>query len=319
MYDVLGIGEILVDFSPMGTGKMGNPCFEMNPGGAPANCLAANAALGGKTAFIGMVGCDLFGDFLGNALVKAGIDATGLQRTNEAPTTLAFVSIDEKGERSFSFVRNPGADYMLTKEAMNHDLVDASEIVHFGSLTLTNEPGRTSLFELLSYAKQQGKTISYDPNYRAALWNDADKAVYWMRQALPYADIVKMSEEEMALILDIDEEAYADGAHKLLEMGKKAVFITLGAKGAYYATEKEEGFVPGFCVAAVDTTGCGDSFTGAIHYRLKHFPKAAMRDHVVFANAVGAMCSLKWGGIQAMPVMGEVSRFLKENGQDISL
>ncbi|MDD4796140.1 MAG: carbohydrate kinase [Eubacteriales bacterium] len=317
MLDVVAIGEVLIDFSPAGTGPMGNPTFEMNPGGAPANCLAANAALGGKTAFIGMVGDDYFGNFVLQALADSAIGISGVKKHASVHTTLAFVSLSADGERSFSFFRNPGADIMLRLEDVDFSLIDHARIVHFGSLSMTDEPARSTLLAVLEYARDKGKTISYDPNYRPALWQDETTAAAWMNKGLEYADIVKMSQEEMALLLGIDADDVARGAARILATGKQAVFITCGARGAYYAAAQGCGFVPGFAVQAVDTTGCGDAFTGTVHYFMQHHPEYALERVVRLANAVGALCATQPGGLPALPSRASLAEFLTEHGESL--
>lgn len=310
--DVVGMGELLIDFSPNGKGAMQNPSFEMNPGGAPPNCLSALTALGGTGGIIAMVGEDMFGDFLIHSLQKASICTDGVRRTNKCPTTLAFVSIDDNGERSFSFIRNPGADCMLSEADVNLSLIDSCKIFHYGIIPLTDEPGRSSQYYAMDYAKRARKLMSFDPNYRNHIWkNDAKSATMHMNRCLEYCDIVKLSENEMEMVTGIPEHDYARGAKAIFDTGKTAVFITLGADGAYFITKDECGHVPGYKLRAVDTTGCGDSFTGAIHYMLCHHPDNPMKDTVQFACAVGALVATKYGGIPAMPSLPQVHEFMK--------
>ena len=168
MFDVVALGESLIDFTPNGTNAQGIELFARNPGGAPANVLAMNARLGGKTAFIGKVGKDGFGDFLRQTLVESSIDVSGLVIDEKIPTTLAFVQLDSKGDRSFTFYRNPGADVMLTSAEVNRNLIDDAAIFHFGSVSLTADPSRTATLEAARYARQQGKLVSFDPNYKSS-------------------------------------------------------------------------------------------------------------------------------------------------------
>lgn len=310
MVDIVAIGEALIDFSPLGKGKMGNPAFEMNPGGAPANCLAAASALGGKCAFIGMVGKDMFGDFLINSLKRANISVEGVKQTDKANTTMAFVSVSDNGERNFSFLRNPGADILLNKNDVDLSLIDKAQVVHFGSLSLTDEPSRTATLNAIKYAKKQGKLISYDPNYRPLLWTNEDTAKKWMLEGMRLADIVKMSDEEMELLTGYYQTDYKKGAQQIIDMGKKYVFVTCGSKGSFYMTQNEYGFCNGYHVKAVDTTGCGDAFTGSLLYLICNKTKMSMREMVCFANGVGAVCATKMGGLPAMPSMGEVERLV---------
>lgn len=306
MYDVVSVGEYLIDFTPNGRGAMGNPSYEMNPGGAPANCLASCSRLGGKTAMIAGIGNDMFGRFLRKKLEEQGIDDRGLQTKESANTTLVYVSLTENGEREFAFVRNPGADTMITADPISEELTDKTKVFHFGSLSLTDEPARETTIELVKKAKSKGKTISFDPNYREVLWQTKEEAVTQILKGLELADSVKMSEEELELITGIPGEEAEKGIRRLLKGGAKRVYITMGSKGAWYGSEEEIGFEKAFPVQAVDTTGCGDAFTGAILYMDTCRPELPMREKVRFANAVGALCALKYGGMTAMPSMEEV-------------
>lgn len=317
MYDVVALGEVLIDFSPAGTGPMGNPCFEMNPGGAPANCLAANTALGGSTAFVGMVGDDFFGRFLKKYLQEHGIDVSGMRIHESVPTTIDFVSNREDGERDFAFFRNPGADFMITEEHIDKSILDKAKIFHFGSLSLTDEPARSTTYQALERLKKKGIPISYDPNYREDLWENKDMACREMKQGLAYADIVKLSEQEMEMLTGCSAGDYAGGAGLVLEGGASLVFVTCGSGGAYYANKEEQGMVPGFPVQAVDTTGCGDAFIGAVHYQLCHCPKRPLREMVRFANAAGALCATGQTGMPAMPDREKVEKFIREREEYI--
>ena len=211
MFDVVALGESLIDFTPNGTNAQGIELFARNPGGAPANVLAMNARLGGKTAFIGKVGKDGFGDFLRQTLVESSIDVSGLVIDEKIPTTLAFVQLDSKGDRSFTFYRNPGADVMLTSAEVNRNLIDDAAIFHFGSVSLTSDPSRTATLEAARYARQQGKLVSFDPNYRPLLWEHPADAVVQMQEGVKLADLLKVSEEEMQLITNESDLA---AAHK---------------------------------------------------------------------------------------------------------
>jgi len=312
MADLVAFGELLIDFSPAGEGKMGNPAFEMNPGGAPLNCAAAMCRLGGSAAYIGEVGVDLFGDFILGKMKETGIKTCGVVRTEAAHTTLAFVRIAPDGEREFSFLR--GADVLIEKEELNLSLLEGAKILQYGSLSFTDQPARNTSVALLKAARERNIKTCYDPNYRPPLWRSEDEAAAQMRHALAFADMVKMSEEEMELLLDIDKSDPERGARMLVELGKEVALVTAGSRGAYYATPKEEGFVPGFAVRAVDTTGCGDAFTGAFQYMLFNRPDAPMREKVAFANAVGALCATKMGGMPAMPTLDETIRFMDIQG-----
>ena len=312
MFDVLALGEALIDFSPSGPGPMGNPSFEMNPGGAPINCLAANVRLGGRCAFIGTVGNDFFGRFLQRSMDKIGIDTSGLVYTDTVPTTIGFVSNNEDGERDFAFFRDPGTDTMLEAKHVDHRLLKEAKIFHFGSLSLTNEPARSATYAALEQCKKNGLQISFDPNYRESLWPNKETAVAQMKKGAEYADIIKVSLEEMAMLTGTAHHQMEEGAQKLAEMGIKAVFVTAGARGAYYLVDGQRGFTAGYAVKAIDTTGCGDAFLGAIHFTLCHRPHWPMEEKVQFANASAALCATGRTGFPAMPDYSAVEAFLRE-------
>jgi len=310
MADLIAFGELLIDFSPAGEGKMGNPAFEMNPGGAPLNCAAAFCRLGGSAVYIGKVGRDMFGNFIIEKMRNAGMDTRGVIQTGEAHTTLAFVSIAPDGEREFSFLRRSGADVLLETDEIDLSLLGGAKIMQYGSLSFTDRPARDASVALLKAARERNIKTCYDPNYRPPIWRSKTEAVDQMRHALLFADMVKMSEEEMELLLDIDKSDPERGARTLVELGKEIALITAGRRGAYYATRESEGFLPGYSVHAVDTTGCGDAFTGAFQYMLLYRPEASMHEKVAFANAVGALCATRMGGMPAMPTMEETIKFM---------
>ena len=226
MYDVVALGELLIDFTDAGFSKNGMRLFEQNPGGAPANVLTALSRMGLKTAFIGKVGDDLNGHFLENVLKKEKIDTSSLIIDGDFFTTLAFVSLSENGERNFSFARKPGADIMLSKNEVRYDIIEASKIFHIGSLSLTDEPSRAATFCALEAAKKSGCIISYDPNYRAPLWLNEQKAREGIQSVMPFVDVIKLSEEETDFVSP-EKDPKAAG-RILIEHGIKAAFITLG-------------------------------------------------------------------------------------------
>lgn len=308
MFDVVAIGELLIDFTPTGKGENNNPLFEMNPGGAPANCLAALSALGTRTAFIGKVGNDKFGNFLIDSLREAGINTTGISKTDDSPTTMAFVHLSEDGERDFTFIRKPGADILLHIEDVDLALIDNASIVHFGSLSLTDDPCRKTVLHIIEYAREKGKLISFDPNYRPLLWKSEREAVKWMDTGMAMADFVKMSEQELKLLTDAND--IAEGAKRLIKRGLKKVFVTSGEMGAFYMDNRESGFVPAYKVKALDTTGCGDAFMGAVLFKMMCKDNYNLREMTQFANAVGAICATRKGGIPAMPQMQEVMNMI---------
>ena len=260
-FDIAALGELLIDFTDRGLSDAGMRLFEQNPGGAPANMLAAAARLGERTAFIGKVGDDMHGRFLRDTLIAAGIDVTGLVLSPDVFTTLAFVALDDRGERHFSFARKPGADTCLRSDELPAPLLSSARVLHVGSLSLTDEPARSATFAAVEAAKRAGAVISYDPNYRAALWPDEAAAAAQMRSMVPYADVMKLSDEETLLLTGAAEPEEA--AHRLLAQGVSCVAVTLGERGALVAVAGGMQTVPAFASDPVDTTGAGDGFWAA--------------------------------------------------------
>ncbi|WP_309122172.1 carbohydrate kinase [Paenibacillus sp.] len=315
-FDITALGEVLVDFTPAGTLDQGNRLFESNPGGAPANVLAAAAKLGKKTAFLSKVGNDPFGAFLTETLKHCGIDTQGVIASQEANTTLAFVHLDEAGDRSFSFYRKPGADMMLRSDEVDGERIRRSKIFHFGSISMTHEPSRTATIDALALAKSGGSLITFDPNLRRSLWDDLSQARASMIEGLSTADVVKLSEEELEFIVGTKE--LERGSQYIADTyGVKLILITLGEKGCYYRFGPDSGEVPGFRVSTVDTTGAGDAFFGGMLVqllekdgRLEQISVTEMERMVAFANAAGALATTKKGAIPAMPDMDDIRKVL---------
>ncbi len=316
MFDVTALGEILIDFTPCGKSAAGQRIFEQNPGGAPANVLTCLSKCGKKTAFIGKVGKDMHGAFLKSVLEENDICIDGLLEDENVFTTLAFVTLSDSGERSFSFARKPGADTCLTKEEIRKDLIANSKVFHIGSLSLTSEPVKSATFYALELAKEYGCIISYDPNYRAPLWDSREKAIEGMRSVLSYVDVMKLSDEETEFLTGISDPEMA--AKKLLENGISIVAVTLGADGALICTKEGCEHVKGYQVQMVDTTGAGDSFWGGFLTQLLDRGKmpceVSLKEAVSFANygnAVASLCVEKRGAIPAMPTKAEVEKRMK--------
>lgn len=314
MADITALGEMLIDFTPNGKNKQGIDLYACNPGGAPANVLAMVVQLGGTASFIGKVGNDAFGDFLEESLKRNGIDTKGLVRDSAVPTTLAFVHLDSRGDRSFSFYRNLGADAMLMPGEICWELIDNCRVFHFGSVSLTAEPCRSAAISAVAYAREHGKLISFDANYRDALWPGEAQAVAQMRKAAAMTDILKVSEEEMRLISG--ETDISQGADKLLQMGPSLVLVSRGEKGAYYRNAQCAGMVPAYAVDTVDTTGAGDAFMGTVLYQLraktaenlKTISRQELERIVRYANAAGSLTTTAGGAIPAMPEGYEVKK-----------
>lgn len=313
-YDITAIGEILIDYTPMPNSKAGMMVFEQNPGGAPANVLACAAKLGLKTAFIGKIGNDMQGIFLKNILNKANIETKGVIMDDNFFTTMAFVSLNEKGDRNFTFARKPGADTQLTFEEVDLNLLEDSTIFHFGSLSLTDNPARETTHFAVNHAKKSGAIISYDPNYRPLLWKSKEDAIEKMTNVLDYVDVIKLSDEEVNLITG--ENDLEKAAEFLLTKGISLAAFTLGEKGAFVATKEGCAMVTSKTVDAVDTTGAGDAFWGAFLYCLKKSNKTPKEiqlnqaiDFAKFANSVAGICVQRRGAIPAMPKIEEINLF----------
>lgn len=273
MYDVVAIGELLIDFASKSVDAAGYPTMAANPGGAPGNFLAALNAYGKKTAFLGKVGDDAFGHLLLGTLKQSGIETKGIVVDPTVFTTLAFVTFDESGDRSFSFARKPGADTQLTWEEVDKSIIDEAKVFHFGTLSLTDEPIRSTTQKALTYAKGKGKLITCDPNLRKPLWKSDAEAKEQILWSLSQADVVKISDDEVAFLWNCSPE---EGADKLLaEFGVSLAMVTLGPRGCLLKTANAACQVPGPKVQPIDTTGAGDIFGGSAISRLLDLDKPA--------------------------------------------
>ena len=306
--DVVTIGELLIDFTPV---KIGNETgFIPKPGGAPANVAAAVSKLGGISAFIGKVGDDQFGNFLKTALDSVNVNTAGVIFDKDAPTTLAFVHLDNGGERSFSFYRKYCADTQLTVKELDMNIIDRCKVLHFGSVSLTDSPTKDAVLYAAERASRKGSIVSFDPNFRPALWLNEENAVDEIRQALSLVDIIKVSHDEMEQITGNADVAV--GTASLQEYGAKLVLVTLGSNGSYFRYMGYAAHVPSCKVETIDTNGAGDAFLGGLLYRLTRFSDPLsispcdMEKAVMFANAVGALTTTKAGAITALPTMDEV-------------
>lgn len=317
-YDIVALGELLVDFTDAGRSVSGQRLFEQNPGGAPANMLSAAAKLGLSTAFIGKVGADMQGRFLKDTLDAAGIDTRGLIMADDVFTTLAFVALTD-GEREFSFARKPGADTCLRQDEVDNSLLEETTVFHVGSLSLTDQPARDATMAALSYAKTNGALVSYDPNYRASLWPTPDEAAFQMRTVLPFVDVIKLSDEETELLTGI--AAPEQAARKLVEDGVRCVAVTLGKMGALICVGGDCLLVDGYDLPATDSTGAGDAFFGGFLYQLltdgRSLDDLTVDDaarYARFGNATATVCVTRRGGIPAMPTLAEVAELMARYG-----
>lgn len=306
--DVTSIGELLVDFTP--NGKKNE--YTANPGGAPANVLSQLSRLGLETAFMGMVGNDSFGHMLRKELVASGINVTGLKVHPQEHTTLAFVHIDDSGDRTFDFYRSPGADTLLTSQDITGPLVEACKIFHFGGVSLTREPARQATMAAVEAARKAGRLVSYDPNYRAPLWEDEAQAVQLLAEGVRFCDILKVSDEEARLLTGRKDLLVA--GEQLMAWGPALVLVTMGKNGCLCFHKNNVRHFETYDTPVVDTTGSGDAFLGAVLYKLLSFgvPLPALsRDQFEelcdFGNAAGAVCATKYGALASMPGKEEIA------------
>ena len=306
MIDVVALGELLIDFAAKSKDEAGYPTMAANPGGAPGNFLAALNAYGKKTAFLGKVGNDAFGHLLLGTLNGAGIETRGIVVDDSVFTTLAFVTFDERGDRSFSFARKPGADTQLTWEEIDKSLIDDARVFHFGTLSLTDEPVRTATQKAVAYAKERGKLITCDPNLRKPLWPNEEAAKEQMLWSLRQADVVKISDNEVEFLWNCTPE---EGADKLLkEFGVSLAMVTLGPDGCLLKTKNASFLASCPKVHPIDTTGAGDIFGGSALSRLLELEKSidALTDEDLayigrFAATAASLSTDVSGGIPSIP------------------
>ena len=310
MTDITAIGEILIDLTQSGKTAQGIPRFDANPGGAPANLAVAASRLGAKTAYIGRVGQDSFGDYLRKCLEKNGVDVEGMSVDPVQHTTLAVVALDSRGERTFSFYRDPSADVNLKMEDVPQEKLADTRILHFGSVSLTADPARSTTLEAARIAKEKGALISYDPNYRASLWPDEATALERMKEPLPMVDILKISDEELPLLTGTANPE--EGCAKLAAYGISMILLTMGPDGAFYWHNGHTGHVAGVPCQVGDTNGAGDTFFGAFLSRLVRYDNPLdvgfiqMEKAILFANKAASITTSRHGAIPAMPTLREV-------------
>lgn len=318
MKRIITIGELLIDFIPNEKGlaiKNVNQFIKL-PGGAPANVAAAVSKLGGNASFIGQVGNDGFGDFLIDTMKNEGVDTSYLFQHKTARTALAFVTLTKEGERDFAFYRNPSADQLLTPLQLPHDIYQDS-IIHFCSLSLDNYPLRDTLDQVIQEAKQQNALISFDPNLRLSLFSDHTFYKDIINTYLVYADILKVSDDELLFITGTNkiEEALA----YFFSLGIRYVILTQGKKGAVLYKRDESIHADGYLVNVEDTTGAGDSFIGAFLYQVaQHDEIDTIKNEqfyeiLKFSNAAAALTTTKFGAISALPTHKEVINFIKSS------
>ena len=319
-YDVTALGELLIDFTENGTSAQGNPIMEANPGGAPCNVLAMLERLGKKTAFIGKVGKDMFGNQLKAAVEEVGIDTRALIMDEEVHTTLAFVHTYPDGDRDFSFYRNPGADMMLTMDEVPDDLIRDSRIFHFGTLSSTHEGVREATRHAIEVAKEAGCIITFDPNLRPPLWKSLEDARVEIEYGLTKCDVLKISDNEVEFLFDTTD--YDKGAALIEEKYHiPLVLITMGKDGsrAYYKERRVE-CAPFLQEHTIETTGAGDTFCASIlNYVLDHgledLTDENLMEMLTFANAGASLITTRKGALRVMPTREEVKEFIAKSGR----
>lgn len=318
VYDVVALGELLIDFTENGTSEQGNPVLEANPGGAPCNVLAMLKKLSHKVAFIGKVGSDMFGDQLEKALVEVGIDTKGLFRDSDVHTTLAFVHTASDGDRDFSFYRNPGADMMLTEADVetSRDLIESCRIFHFGTLSMTDAECRKATKKAVRMAKEAGAVISFDPNLREPLWKSLDEAKEQILYGLSQCDILKISDNEIIWLTGEGDYGKAVSALQH-DYHIPLILVSLGKEGSLAFAGEERAKAEAFIQEnTIETTGAGDTFCGCIlHHVLekgwKNYSSEELKEMLVFANAGAALVTTRKGALRVMPEYDEILKLVK--------
>lgn len=316
-FDVVALGELLIDFTGNGLSSQGNPLFEANPGGAPCNVLAMLGKLGKKSAFIGKVGMDGFGQHLEQAIQAAGIDTTGLRYDPEVHTTLAVVQTLPGGDRDFSFYRKPGADMNLRMDEVDEALIECCKIFHFGSLSMTDEPCRTATKRAIKVAERFGKTISFDPNLREPLWNTLEEAKDQILYGLSHCHILKISDNEIRWLTG--KESFDEGVIGLQRSFPQLQLITVtaGAQGSYAYYGGLRVYQPSCTLGGViETTGAGDTFCAnvlnfVLENGLDSLGKNELERMLRFANAAAYLVTTKRGALRSMPERAQIEEVLR--------
>ena len=317
-YDVVALGELLIDFTKNGNSEQGNNLFEACPGGAPCNVLAMLRKLGKSCAFVGKVGNDMFGKLLKEVITDAGINADALVMDDKIPTTLAFVQTFANGDRDFSFYRKPGADMMLTADELPLDTIANARIFHFGTLSMTHEGVRKATEKAVATAKEGGALISFDPNLRPPLWEDLEDAKEAIAWGLGQCDILKIADNELEFMTG--ETDFCKGAAILHQKypNIKILNVTAGADGSYsFYGEEAPVFVPSCKLGGViETTGAGDTFCASVlNFVLENgvamLTKQDRENMLKFANTAAYIVTTRKGAIRAMPEKEQVLELLK--------
>lgn len=310
-YDVVALGELLIDLTQNGYSGQGNPLLEANPGGAPCNVLALLTKLGHSTAFIGKVGKDGFGDQLENALTETGISTAGLLRDDQVHTTLAVVHTLAGGDRDFSFYRNPGADMCLHTQEINRELIRQARIFHFGTLSMTDEPVRSATYAAIAEAEAHGILRSFDPNLRPPLWRTLEEAKEQVLYGMAHCDILKISDNEIQWLTQ--QEDFDAGVRWIRQRfpNIRLLLLSMGKDGSRGYSGDAMAEVKGFSVNAIETTGAGDTFFGGILHHvlawgLRDYTRQELEEMLTFANAAAALVTTRKGALRVMPSLAEI-------------
>lgn len=313
------MGELLIDFTPYGKSEAGMSLYEMNPGGACANVACVLAKYGVDTQFAGKVGRDHFGEFLAGVLQREHVGTHCLTTDPRYDTTLAFVNLKEDGDRTFSFIRSPGADTGLQVEEIDEAMVDGCDALHFGAFSLTDTPSRDTILHFAKRAKEQGKIVSFDPNLREQVWDSLELAKVTMLSGLALCNVLKVSEEELLFLTGIEDiPAATEYLHNNYNI--PVILATLGKRGVYCQTEHDAGYTPTYTdVKTIDTTGAGDCFVGSFLYQvlktgLDNLKGDNYRYAIGFANAAASLSTTKKGAIPSIPDIQEVEALMSYKG-----
>ena len=311
-YDVVALGELLIDFTPNGISEQGNPLYEANPGGAPCNVLSMLSRFGHQTAFIGKVGNNMFGRMLAGAISECGISTAGLTYDPDVPTTLAYVHKLENGDRDFSFYRNPGADMMLREEEIDEALIAQAKIFHFGTLSMTHPGVAAATRQAIALAEKHGLLRSFDPNLRPPLWKSLDDARQAVRFGLAHCDVLKISDNEIRWLTG--EEEYSAGVAKLRsEFDIPLILVSMGPDGSRAYTKERMVEVPAYInPLTIETTGAGDTFCACVLHDLLEngmdaFPAERLEHMLRIANAAASIVTTRRGALRVMPTPDEIA------------
>lgn len=317
-YDVVALGELLIDFTHNGVSGQGNAMFEANPGGAPCNVLAMLNKLGHSTAFIGKVGDDFFGHMLADAVKAEGIHTEGLCFDREVHTTLALVHTKPDGDRDFSFYRSPGADMMLTEDDIPPALLASTRVLHFGSLSMTDDGVFAATKKAIALAETHRVFRSFDPNLRPPLWRSLATAKERIRYGLAHCDLLKISDNELQWLTDEDD--FSRGVAKLRQQFDiPLILVSMGRDGSRAYVNGGMVEAPAFCTdKTIETTGAGDTFCACVlHGVLTHnLQPDTMDSHALmhmlrFANAAASIVTTRRGALRVMPSVEEIEAIMK--------